>query len=85
MEYSMTTRAVNTVERYNIDNCLLPFGGNRFVMILAAAQRAREIANTRTIAERSGNLMKYTNKPIVESLCEIDQGKIGAEYLNKIK
>ena len=85
MEYSMAIKATNTVERYNIDNCLEPFGGNRFHMILAAAVRAREIASQRTMLERNGSKLKYLNKPAVETLCEIDQGKIGAEYLNKIR
>jgi DNA-directed RNA polymerase subunit K/omega len=83
MEYSM--KAVNTVERYNIDNCIKPFEGNRFKMILAGAIRAREIASKRTIADKNGNRIKYDNKPTVEALCEIDQGVFGAEYLNKLK
>jgi DNA-directed RNA polymerase subunit K/omega len=53
-------------------------------MILAAAIRAREIANKRTFSEKNGDRTKHQNKPIVEALCEIDQGKFGAEYLNKI-
>ena len=77
--------SVNTVERYNIDNCLNAFDGSRYKMILAAAARAREIANKRTFAEKHGDKSKYANKPTVEALCEIDQGKIGAEYLNKIR
>jgi len=75
---------VNTVERYNIDNCLKPFGGNRYQMILASAYRAREIANKRSFAEKHGDRTKYQNKPVVEALCEIDQGVYGAEYLNKL-
>ena len=81
----MTLKIVNTVERYNIDNCIKPFEGNRFRMILAGALRAREIASKRTIAEKNGDRTKHQNKPTVEALCEIDQGKFGAEYLNKIK
>jgi DNA-directed RNA polymerase omega subunit len=81
----MTIKAVNTVERYNIDNCIKPFEGNRFRMILAGAIRAREIASKRTIAEKNGDRTKHSNKPTVEALCEIDQGKFGAEYLNKVK
>lgn len=81
----MSLKAVNTVERYNIDNCLTPFEGNRFRMILASAARAREIASKRTIAEKNGDRTKHANKPTVEALCEIDQGKFGAEYLNKIR
>lgn len=80
----MSVKAVNTVERYNIDNCLVPFGGNRFQMILAAATRAREIAGTRNIADKNGNRKPYANKSVVEALCEIDEGKFGIEYLDKI-
>lgn len=75
----------NTVERYNIDNCVKTFGGSRYRMILAGAARAREIANKRVFAEKHGDRTKYTNKPTVEALCEIDQGKFGAEYLDKLK
>ena len=78
-------KVVNTVERYNIDNCLKLFGGNRYQMILAGAHRAREIANKRSFAEKHGDKTKHINKPIVEALCEIDQGQFGIEYLNKIK
>jgi DNA-directed RNA polymerase omega subunit len=76
---------INTVERYNIDNCLKAFDDNRYKMILAGAYRAREIANKRSFAEKQGDRTKHANKPVVESLCEIDQGKFGAEYLDKIK
>ena len=81
----MTVKVVNTVERYNIDNCIKPFEGNRFKMILAGATRAREIANTRNIANKNGNRKPYPNKSVVEALCEIDQGMFGAEYLTKLK
>jgi DNA-directed RNA polymerase omega subunit len=81
----MSVKTVNTVERYNIDNCVSVFEGSRYRMILAGAARAREIANKRTFAEKQGDRTKHENKPVVEALCEIDQGKIGQEYLNKIK
>jgi DNA-directed RNA polymerase subunit K/omega len=54
-------------------------------MILAGATRAREIANQRNFAEKQGNRINHPNKPVVEALCEIDQGMFGAEYLNKLK
>jgi DNA-directed RNA polymerase omega subunit len=81
----MSVKTVNTVERYNIDNCVSVFEGSRYRMILAGTARAREIANKRTFAEKQGDHTKHENKPVVEALCEIDQGKIGQEYLNKIK
>ena len=81
----MPVKTVNTVERYNIDNCVKTFNGSRYQMILAGAARAREIANKRTFAEKGGDRTKHENKPVVEALCEIDQGKIGIEYLDKLK
>ena len=81
----MALKPVNTVERYNIDNCVKTFEGSRYKMILAGAARAREIANKRTFAEKGGDRTKHENKPVVEALCEIDQGKIGIEYLDKLK
>lgn len=78
-------RIINTVERYNIDNCLKSFGGNRYQMILAGAHRAREIANKRSFAEKHGDRTKYQNKPVVEALCEIDQGQFDVTYLHRIK
>lgn len=66
----------NTVERYNIDNCVKTFDGSRYKMILAGVIRAREIATKRSIAEKNGDRTKHTNKPIVQALCEIDQGVI---------
>ena len=81
----MSVKSVNTVERYNIDNCLKPFEGNRFRMILAGAVRAREIASKRIIAEKNGDRTRHANKPIIEALVEIDDGKIGSEYLNKLR
>jgi len=66
----------NTVERYNIDNCVKTFDGSRYNMILAGVIRAREIATKRSIAEKNGDRTKHTNKPVVQALCDIDQGVI---------
>lgn len=71
-----------TIERYDIDNCLKAFDGNRFQLILATSKRAREIANSRIFADRK-EMGIYDNKPVVEALCEVDQGKIGKDYLYK--
>lgn len=78
-------KAQSSVEKVDIDKCLEVFGGNRFYLILGAAARAREIASQRIFHDRNGIKMKYENKPSVEALCDIASGKIGKEYLNKIK
>jgi DNA-directed RNA polymerase subunit K/omega len=75
----------SSVEIYNIDDALAVFDNNQFQLILAAAVRAREIATARTIAERAGNKVKYTNRHSVQALVEFAEGKIGKEYLNKIR
>lgn len=75
----------NSVEAVNIDQALENFGGNRFQLILGAAQRAREIASRRTIAERSGDTTKHEHRPIVQSLIDIAEGRAGREYLDKLR
>ena len=78
-------RLQTSVEKFNIDKCVDAFDGNRFYLILAAAARAREIATERVHQERNGSTLLHSNKPTVESLCEIADGKVGKEYLNKIR
>ena len=75
----------SSVEVYNIDDALAVFDNNQFQLILAAAVRAREIATARTIAERAGSTVKYANRPSVSAIIEFAEGKVGTEYLNKIK
>lgn len=78
-------KAKTSVEKVDIDRCLDSFDGNRFLLILGAAIRAREIASQRGFHERNGIKLVYENKPTVEALCDIADGKIGKEYLSKIK
>jgi DNA-directed RNA polymerase omega subunit len=59
-------------------------GGSRFELILIAATRAREISNTRNIANRNNPAVKYDTKITTEALKEIEDGKIGREYLMKV-
>ena len=53
--------------------------GNRYDLVLIASVRAREL--------KRGHkpLINTNNKPIVTALNEIEQGKIGIEYLKKVK
>jgi hypothetical protein len=75
----------SSVEVYNIDDALAVFDHNQFQFILAASVRAREIATARTIAERAGSRVKYDNRASVSAITEFAEGKIGKEYLNKIR
>lgn len=53
--------------------------GNRFDLVLIASARARELKRGHA------PLIATDNKPIVTALNEIEQGKIGREYLKKVK
>lgn len=53
--------------------------GNRFDMILAASARAREIKRL----NRSSTRFEHTHAPVT-ALLEIQEGKIGREYLKKV-
>ncbi len=79
---------IASVEQYNIDNCDAVFDGNRFQLILAAGVRAHEIAKARVTASRNAGATsaqpKYKNLPVVEALLEVEAGKFGKEYLNKV-
>lgn len=78
-------KAQTSIEKVNIDKALEVFDNNQFQLILASATRAREIASQRVFQERNGVRVPHENKPTVEALCEIAAGKIGKEYLNKIR
>ena len=69
----------------NIQTCVKNVGGNQFEMILIAATRAREIASSRLIAQKNNPHLKYPVKIVTSALEEIEQGKIGREYLGKVR
>ena len=43
----------------DVQKCVENVGGNQFELILIAATRAREIANTRSIAQKNNPQLKY--------------------------
>jgi DNA-directed RNA polymerase subunit omega len=63
--------------RVTTDDCLKKIP-NRFQMTLAAAHRARQLANGATPQVEAGK-----DKPTVLALREIATGKVGLEVLNR--
>jgi DNA-directed RNA polymerase omega subunit len=65
----------------NIDTekCVELAGGNRFDLVLIASVRARELARRHKAAE----LTTQVNAP-VSALLDIQEGKIGPEYLRRV-
>jgi DNA-directed RNA polymerase omega subunit len=65
----------------NIDTekCVELAGGNRFNLVLIATVRARELSRRHKAAE----LTTQVNAP-VSALLEIQEGKVGPEYLRRV-
>ena len=65
----------------NIDTekCVELAGGNRFNLVLIATVRARELSRRHKAAE----LTTQVNAP-VSALLDIQEGKIGPEYLRRV-
>jgi DNA-directed RNA polymerase subunit K/omega len=64
----------------DMEKCLEQAGGNRYNMIIIAAQRAREIARKHRADER-----KDAAYPVVNALQQLEAGQYGIEYLNKVR
>ena len=72
-------------QEIDVDLALANVGGNRFEMILIAATRAREIEASRRIAQNANTSLKYRNRTISAALQEVEEGKVGCDYLNKVR
>ena len=44
-----------------------------------------EIANTRSIAQKNNPQLEYPNRIVTAALEEVEQNKIGREYLDKVR
>jgi hypothetical protein len=62
------------------EKCVDMAGGNRFDLVLIAATRAREIKR----GNRESDKREHVHSNIT-ALLEIQEGKIGREYLKKVK
>ena len=62
------------------EQCVQLSGGNRFDLVIMAAIRCRELAREHRNAERGYQL----NAPVT-ALLEFQEGKIGREYIRKVR
>jgi DNA-directed RNA polymerase omega subunit len=69
----------------DVQKCVENVGGNQFELILIAATRAREIANTRSIAQKNNPQLKYPTRIVTAALEEVLEGTVGREYLGKVR
>lgn len=75
----MSHKELSRGPQIDMDLCTAMVGG-RFDLVLIASTRAREISK----AGREREDGKMT-RSIVEALLEVQEGKIGREYLAKVK
>ena len=61
------------------DKCVENVGQNRFDLVLIAAARAREIKRKNSMSNDRTHIY-----PAMTALLEIQEGKIGSEYIKRI-
>ena len=64
----------------DMDKCVEQAGGNRFDLVLMASARAREIRRQQSSSTKFEHL--HTS---VTALLEFQEGKLGPEYIRKVK
>jgi DNA-directed RNA polymerase omega subunit len=62
------------------EQCVKNVGGNRFNLVLIAAERSREIKRQHKDSDKREHVYSA-----ITALTEIQEGKIGEDYLKKIK
>ena len=62
------------------EKCVVQAGGNRFDLVLIATVRARELSRR----HKAAGLATQVNSP-VSALLDVQEGKIGPEYLKKVE
>lgn len=67
-------------EQLDVEKCVKQSGGNKFDLIIMAAQRAREIK----MGNSHSTKMEH-HHGVVTALLEIQSGKVDEEYYKKIK
>ena len=62
------------------EKCVVQAGGNRFDLVLIATVRARELSRR----HKAAGLTTQVNSP-VSALLDIQEGKMGREYLKRVE
>ena len=67
-------------EQLDVEKCVKQAGGNKFELIIMAAQRGREIKS-----QNQNSIHMEHHHGVVTALLEIQGGKVDQEYFKKIK
>ena len=75
----MKAKTLSRGPTIDTEKCVKNIGGNRFDLVLIATARARELAQR----HRSAEMTTQMNAP-VGALLDIQEGRVGREYLKKV-
>ena len=76
----MIPKSVSRGTLLDNEQCVENVGGNRFNLVLIAAERSREIKRQNKDSDKREHVYSA-----ITALAEIQQGKIGEDYLRKLK
>ena len=76
----MTVKSESRGTGIDMDKCVANVGGNRFNLVLIAAERTREIKRQNKDSDKREHV--YSS---ITALSDIQEGKIDESYLKKIK
>ncbi len=76
----MKHKSLSRGSEIDTESCVENVGGNKYNLVLIAAARAREIKRQNRDSDKREHIY-----PTLTALEEIQQGKIGYEYIRKVK
>ena len=76
----MNKKVISRSTTVDTDRCVELVGGNRFEMMLIATVRAREISQRNKDSDKHEHMHSA-----ITALLEIQEGKIGREYLKRVR
>ena len=76
----MIPKSVSRGTLLDNEQCVENVGGNRFNLVLIAAERSREIKRQNKDSDKREHVYSA-----ITALTEIQEGKIGEDYLRKLK
>ena len=76
----MIPKSVSRGTLLDNEQCVENVGGNRFNLVLIAAERSREIKRQNKDSDKREHVYSA-----ITALTEIQEGKIGEDYLKKLK
>jgi len=76
----MKSKTLSRGPNIDTEKCVENVGGNRFDLVLIAAERSREIKRQNQESDKREHVYS-----IISALTDVQDGSVGREYLKKIK